>query len=251
MMTALRLTVTLAICLCVTVAAGAQPVERRLDEFGPIDTVEAAQATLQAALQALLDEGGGVLVIPPQVSQDLEIENLRQGERATRNEGPAVSIIDYRGGFTEFLVAPIGRHQTGNWTGFRVERMLNLGEESLPHWGTQTAQAIDNFIISGSSSYMHILTEPVQPGQDVRCYPNTIRGIWIGAFLNITSSVMGYAEPMDRIIVKDIGWDAQTRRSYFTCDLQYEHPAGALIYNKHNVNGLVVEGYCNADNQTA
>ncbi len=250
-MYARRLTVLLAICLGCAWMAGAQaPVERTLDEFGPIDTVEAAQATLQAAVQALLDEGGGVLVIPPQVTQELEIENLQQGERATSNEGPAVTIIDYRGGFTEFLVAPIGRHQTGNWTGFRVERMLNLGEGSLPHWGTQTAQAIDNFIISGSSSYMHVLDEAVEPGEDVRCYPNTIRGIWIGAYLNITSSVMGYAEPMDRITVKDIGWDAETRRAYFTCDLEFEHPAGALIYNKHNVNGLVVEGYCNADNQT-
>ncbi len=250
-MNALRLSLTVTICLGVISAAAAQPVERTLDEFGPVDTVMAAQATLETAVRTLLDEGGGVLVIPPQVTQDLEIENLQQGERATSNEGPAVTIIDYRGGFTEFHVAPIGRHQTGTWTGLRVERMLNLGEESLPHWGTQAAQAIDNFIISGSSSYMHTLTEPVQPGEDVRCYPDTIRGIWIGAFLNITSSVMGYAEPMDRITVKDIGWDPERRRAYFTCDLEYEHPAGALIYNKHNVNGLVMHGWCNADNQTA
>lgn len=250
-MCARRLTVLLAVFLGCGWMAGAQgAVERTLDEFGPVDSVEAARATLETAVEALLNEGGGVLVIPPNVTQELEIENLRQGERATSNEGPAVTIIDHRGGFTEFLVAPIGRHQTGNWAGFRVERVLNLGEQSLPHWGVQTAQSIDNFIISGSSSYMHVLDEPVEPGEDVRCYPNTIRGIWIGAYLNITSSVMGYAEPMDRITVKDIGWDAERRRAYFTCDLQYPHPAGALIYNKHNVNGLVVEGYCNADNQT-
>ena len=246
----LRETLTVvAICVACCVAA-AQQVGRTLDEFGPVETVEEAQATLELALQQLMDEGGGVLVIPPGVPQKLVIENLQQGERSTVDEGPAVTIIDYRGGFMEYHVAPIGKHETGNWTGFRVERVLNLGEQSLPHWGVQTAQAIDNFIVSGSSSYMHVLTEPVQPGEDVRCYPNIMRGLWIGAFLNITSSVMGYAEPMDRITVKDIGWDAETHRGYFTCDLEYEHPAGALIYNKHNVNGLVVDGWCNADNQT-
>ncbi|MBD3292702.1 MAG: hypothetical protein GF393_07230 [Armatimonadia bacterium] len=247
----LRTMLTTAALIAICCAAGAQQVGRTLDEFGPVETVEEAEATLEQALGQLMDEGGGVLIIPPNVTQELEIRNTEQGERRTRDEGPAVTIIDYRGGFTEYHVAPIGKHQTGNWAGFRVERTLNLSPESLPHWGTQTAQSIDNYIVSGSSSYMHTLMEPVEAGEDVRCYVSTIRGLWIGALMDITSSVMGYGEPIELVPVKDIGWDPERKRNYFTCDLEHDHPAGALVYNKHNVNGLVAEAYSNSDNQTA
>ncbi|MEA3401758.1 MAG: hypothetical protein U9R79_11010 [Armatimonadota bacterium] len=240
-----------AVALAHSVRAQDGGVARRLDEFGPVETVEEAEATLQAAVEELMEAGGGVLVIPPQVTQELEVRNVWQAERTTSDEGPVVTIMDYRGGFAEYHVAPIGKHQFGTWTGFRVERVLNLGQQSLPHCGTHGAQAIDNVLVSGATSYMHTLTEDVQAGEDVRCYVNTIRGVWVGAFLNITSSIMGYAEPYDRVIVKSIGWDPERRRNYFTCDLEHDHPAGALVYNKHNCNGLVINGMSNCDNQTA
>ncbi len=172
MMARLTPAVVLAAVLVLGASAWAQPREtgRALDEFGPTDTAEAAEQTLQTAVEALLTNGGGVLIIPPAVTQELEVRNLWQEERSTRDEGPVVTILDHRGGFTEYHVAPIGRHQFGTWTGFRVERVLNLGEQSLPHCGTHAVQAIDNIVVSGATSYMHTLTEPVQAGQDVRCY---------------------------------------------------------------------------------
>jgi len=42
----------------------------------------------------------------------------------------------------------------------------------------------------------------------------------------------------------------ERRRSCFTADLEYDHPAGALVYNKHVVSGLQVNGYSNCDNRT-
>lgn len=242
---------TLALlCASLVEPTWAAPEARSLGEFGDVSTAETAAGALQSAVEELVEGGGGVVVIPAAVPEELTIENLSQDHRATREEGPVVTIIDYRRGFTTYHVAPIGKHQDGTWAGFRVERVLNLGEGSLPHCGRHAAQAIDNYVVSGATSYMATLTEPVEAGEDRRLYTDTIRGIWVGAYLNVTSSVVGYAEPYDRITVKSISWDDEKKRNYFVADLQHDHPAGALVYNKHVVNGLQINGYSNCDNQT-
>ncbi len=239
-----------ATVLVLSTGVWAQEVARTLGEFGDLTTPEAAREALERGVQELLQAGGGVLIIPQSAPEKLRIENIWQDHRSTSDEGPVVTIIDYRRGFTTYYVAPIGRHDAGDWSGFRIMRHLNLGEQSLPHCGAHSAQSIHNYVISGATSYMATLTDPVRAGEDVRLYVDNIRGIWVGAYLNVTSSVMGYAEPIDRSTVKSIGWDPQRRRNYFTMDLKYDHPAGALVYNKHIVNGLDVRGYSNCDNQT-
>lgn len=234
--------------LAVTVMAQTAP--RSLADFGDISTAEKATATLKAAIEQTVKAGGGVIVIPPETPEQVQVENLTQTERKTSDDQPVVTIIDNRKGYTEYYVAPIGKLHSTEWSGFTIVRKLNLGQTSLPHCGTQSAQAIHNYITSGSSSYMATLTQDVKKGQDVACYVDNIRGIWVGANFNVTSSVMGYAPPYDRTIVKSIGWDKEKRRNYFTCDLEYDHPAGALVYNKHVTNGLYVKTYSNCDNQT-
>ncbi len=237
--------------LALPCSAPGAPSAQSLAEFGDITTLETAAQALAKAMEELVAEGGGILVIPEDAPEGLVIENLTQAERSTRDEGPVVTVMDYRRGFVTYHVAPIGKHQDGTWGGFRVERVLNLGQQSLPHCGRHAAQAIDNYVISGASSYMATLTQPVQQGKDRRCYVDTIRGIWVGQYLNVTSSVVGYDEPYDRSIVKSIGWDPERKRNYFTMDLEHDHPAGALVYNKHIVNGLQINGYSNCDNQTS
>ena len=248
----LRLVAAVCIGLALPCMTGAQPTPptRSLPEFGGIDTLQDAEATLQAALEELIAGGGGILTIPPNAPEKLLVENLRQEYRRTSDEAPVVTIVDQRKGYTVYHVAPIGKHQDGTWAGLTVERKLNLGQQSLPHCGCHSAQAINNYVISGASSYMATLTQATAKGEDVRCYVDLIRGVWVGQFLNITSSVMGYAPPYDRITVKSIGWDADRRGNYFTADLEYDHPVGALVYNKHIVNGLQMNGYSNCDNQT-
>jgi len=226
--------------------AGAAEAVRSLEEFGDLSTAEGATQALHAAVEQLMAEGGGVLTIPPEAPPEVSVQNLSQTDR----DGPGVTIIDYRQGFLAYHLAPIGRHQTGTWAGFRVDRVLNLAPNSLPHCGIHSNQAIQNYIVSGCTSYMTTLTEPVEPGPDRRCYVDTIRGIWVGQYLNITSSEVGYAPPYDRTRVKRIGWDDEKKCHYFTADLEYPHPAGALVYNKHVVNGLQIEGYSNCDNQS-
>jgi hypothetical protein len=242
--------VCLTVMACVGQSALAAPV-RSLDEFGDISSVALAQETLNAAVDHLIASGGGLLVIPEGAPEGMEVENLKQAERLTSDESPVVTILDIRKGYAVFHVAPIGKHQSCIWSGMTIDRKLNLGQQSLPHCGVHSAQAIHNYNISGSSSYMATLTEPATKGKDSRCYVDLIRGIWVGANLNITSSAMGYAAPYDRITVKSIGWDPDKRAHYFTADLEYDHPAAALVYNKHVTNALQINGYSNCDNQTA
>ena len=219
---------------------------RSLEEFGDISTVEGAAEALEKAFEELMAEGGGIVAIPPGAPEGLQVSNNSQDDR----RGPGVSVIDYRGGFVTFHPASIGKHQEGVWGGLRVSRELNLVDRNLGHCSTHAAQSIHNNVISGASSYMATLTEPAKKGKDSHCYVDTIRGIWVGQYLNITGNEMGYGQPYDRITVKSIGWDDQKKRNYFVADLEHDHPAYALVYNKDVVPGLAINTYSNCDNQT-
>jgi hypothetical protein len=242
----LRAWLVCVVLAAASVAMGAEATRRSLAEFGDLSTVKSSAAALQKGIDELLRTGGGVLEIPANAPDKLIVHN----EIQKKIDEPTVTIVDYRRGYTKTLLPSIGRHQTCVWAGTRLERRLNLGQNSLPHCGIYSNQTIQNYMISGASSYMTTLTEPVKAGKDVRCYVDTIRGIWVGQFLNITGKPMSYAQPYDRITVKGIGWDRERRRNFFTVDLKHDHPAGAIVYNKHVVNGLQVEGYSNCDNQS-
>jgi len=221
--------------------------ERSLEDFGDISTKAAAGEALRKAMEEMVTAGGGVLVIPADAPADWKVWNTSQQEL----NGPAVTILDYRQGRLRCHVAPIGTKETNGWGGLKVNRMLNMTGGSLRHCTTTGAQSINSYAVSGSTSYMATLTRPIKAGADQRAYVDLIRGIWPGQYLNVTSSVVGYKPPYDRIFVKQIGWDPEAQRNYFVADFKYDHPAGALVYNKHNVMALKVNGYSNCDNQTA
>ncbi|NCO35672.1 MAG: hypothetical protein AUJ92_21025 [Armatimonadetes bacterium CG2_30_59_28] len=224
----------------------AEPARHSLDEYGDISKPDTAAVALQKGIEELVKAGGGILEIPPNASAALKVENVVQ----KKIDEPTVTIIDYRGGYTKTLLPSIGKHQTGVWAGNRLERKLNLGQTSLPHCGVYSNQAIQNYMISGASSYMLTLTDPVKAGTDVKCYADSIRGIWVGQYLTVTGKPMHYTEPYDRIVVKSIAWDKERRCNYLTADFKHDHPAGCIIYNKHVVNGMQIEGYSNCDNQS-
>lgn len=238
--------VTFTFLLGGALSATAEPARHSLDEYGDISKPETAAVALQKGIEELVKAGGGVLEIPANAPGGLKVENVVQ----KKIDEPTVTIIDYRGGYMKTLLPSIGKHQTGVWAGSRLERKLNLGQTSLPHCGVYSNQAIQNYMISGASSYMLTLTDPVKAGQDVKCYVDSIRGIWVGQYLTITGQPMSYVEPYDRITIKSIGWDKERRRNYFTTDLKFDHPVGCIVYNKHVVNGMQIEGYSNCDNQS-
>ncbi len=221
---------------------------RLLDEFGDISSPQGAQAALDTGLRTLLNEGGGMLLVPANAPPALRIENWAQTDR----NGPGVTVIDTRGGFVTWHLPPMGKHKTGVWAGSRLTRTVNTTPHAtqLPFQGVHSTQSIQNYIVSGSSSYMAGLARPVKAGKDARLYPDLIRGIYVGQYLTVTSSVISYSPPYDRIIVSSIGWDDELQRNYFTADLEHDHEVGHLVYNKHVVNGLQIEGYSNSDNQS-
>jgi len=220
---------------------------RSLEEFGDISTVEGAEEALERAFEELMASGGGIVEIPANAPEELKVSNNSQTEK----RGPGVTVIDYRDGFVTFHPPSMGKNQDGVWGGVRINRELNLVNRNLGHCSTHSVQSIHNNVISGASSYMATLTEPVKKGKDRRCYVDLIRGIWVGQYLNITGKEMGYGKPYDKVTVKGIGWDEEKKCNYFVADLEHDHPRHALVYNKDNVNGLVIDTYSNCDNQTA
>ncbi len=242
-------------CMVATVVLATSARARQLGEnvrglaaFGDITSAEAAEKALEAGIAALMEKGGGVIVVPPGAPRGMRVRNTSQTDR----NGAGVTIVDLRRGFIDTHLPAMGKQQTTAWGGQRIQRTINLvaQQSRIPFQGVYPAQSIQNYVVSGSSSYMASLTRPVAKGTDQRLYVDLIRGIYPGQYLTITSSQIGYAPPYDRIIVKSIGWDDEAKRNYFVADLDYDHPAGALAYNKHVVNGLQIEGNSNADNQT-
>ena len=243
-----RLIRTAVLSASVVLASATLDAADELASFGDISTAAAAEKTLAKAIEALMAKGGGVLVIPADAPQAMKVANNSQTDR----NGHAVTILDYRKGFVDAHLPAMGKHKTGVWAGQRLQRTVNLipAGSRFPFQGVHAAQAIQNYVISGSSSYMATLTRSVKKGKDQRVYVDLIRGIYPGQYLTVTSSVVSYSPPYDRIIVKSIGWDDEAKRNYFMADFEHDHGVGCLVYNKHVVNGVQIEGNSNADNQT-
>jgi len=224
----------------------AVPGARSLEQFGDVSTPEAAAKTLAKAIQTLKSGGGGVLIIPTGVSEELVVRNRSQSELGE----PGVTIIDFRDGAMKVYVAPLGNKKPRYWSGLTLERELNLGQHSMGQWGWTSGAVIQNNIVSGASSYMGALTDPVKAGKDRRAYVDQIRGIWVGQLLAVRMGWPAKKSRAERIIVKRIGWDPERRRNYFVADFEFDHDLGTGVDNKHMVTDLTLSSLSNCDNQT-
>ncbi len=246
--------------LLTTVATGEAPSEtpsaipyRALADAGDISTPEAAQATLDALAKRLVDRGGGYILVDNRVPEGFKPHNRYQ----TGRDQPSVTILDVRDGYLNVVVPPVGHDSREMWSDFRIRRTLDLEGGSLPHWGTQAAAHIENNIVQGSYSVMRFLVETVQAGDDARLYLQGIEGLAPGAYMNLQSNGgipagrKDLSQAKNEVVhIKSLGWDADKRLYYATADVKYDHPAGTMIQNKHNVPGLAVHNHSNADNQT-
>ncbi len=230
----------------------AAPV-RVLAEAGDVSTPASAQATLDVLARELVKEGGGYILVDNRVADRFRPRNRYQ----TGRDEPGVTILDVRQGYLDVAVPPVGHDSRGVWSGFRVRRMLDLEGDSLPHWGTQAAAHIENNIVQGSYSVMRFLVQEVKAGTDARLYLQGIEGLAPGAYMNLQSDGNLSAGNEGRslvenegVYIKSLGWDPTRRLYYVTADLKYDHPAGTVLQNKHNLPGLAVDNHSNADNQT-
>ena len=108
-----------------------------LEQFGPVNTVDNAEATFQKASSAIIAAGGGIIVIPVQVPNSWAPKNDSQHELRTPaapaqtkswKTGPGVTVVDVRGSTLKVMPPQAD--------GMVIQRTLNLAPgESLPHWG--------------------------------------------------------------------------------------------------------------------
>ena len=219
-----------------------------LEQFGPVNTVDNAEATFQKASSAIIAAGGGIIVIPAQVPDIWTPKNTSQHELRTPaapaqtkswKTGPGLTVVDVRGSTTKVMPPQAD--------GMVIQRTLNLAPgESLPHWGYFPLLSLKNTILHGSTSYHDWLQEPVTAGKDQKFYVATIRGIFPGEFVN----GLQYSGGVPRLCVKSLGYDKEKKMWYFVADTDVDVQKGALISNKNHVNVLSMETFSHTENQT-
>jgi len=209
-----------------------------LSEHGDVSTEAKAQATLDKLAKKLISSGGGTIMVTAALPQHFKLHNLYQ---STRDE-VSVTIIDVRDGRLTILPPPIGFDSRGAWAGHRIKRTLNLKGKSLGHWTTVAAAHIENNVVAGTISYGQRTLFPVKKGKNVRIYPASIEGLWVGARVNLSGD--------GQTKIKSIGWDRKRRKYFITADLKSDHPAGEGMGNKHLTPGLLLDHHFNSDNQT-
>ncbi|MBI4025889.1 MAG: hypothetical protein HY360_12965 [Verrucomicrobia bacterium] len=218
-----------------------------LTAFGETSTAAAAQKTLDAACQWIIANGGGLLVIPASVTAPFEAQNTYQKDRES---GPTVTIVDRRKGYETRQLPTVGKISPTGWYGAYDYRLINMDGHGLPFQGNHEMRGMRNAVVRGASSYMQLAGAAVAKGKDRRIYVPTIRGIFVGQYLNLTGQRFSYAQPYDQFWVKSIGWDAEKKLNYLVADLEHDHPEGAILYNKHVTGSLTIDSTANCDNQT-
>lgn len=220
--------------------ANAQPAGHgvyTLDSFGPFSTPKEANETYAAAVKAIEAAGGGVLTIPATAPKGWNFSNSTQRVQKTPappastkswSYSPGVTVVDLRGGSVDLKVPQI--------TGFNLSRTFALPEgESAGHWDYYPMLSLNNNVVRGSTSYLDWVQADVEPGKDRRFYVPTIRGIFPGMFLNAHERD-GYAGGVERLFVKELGYDTEKKMSYFLADADIPHKTGAIVHNKTHVN---------------
>ena len=67
-----------SICFVASLPAQTNSPSYALDQFGPVDTLPAAEATFQKASKDIISAGGGVLIIPKQTIPTWRPKNISQ-----------------------------------------------------------------------------------------------------------------------------------------------------------------------------
>ena len=219
-----------------------------LEQFGPVNTLPAAQATFQVASSNILAAGGGVLLIPANTVPTWQPKNISQlpfwapplPAASTRwGLSNGVTVVDARGGTLKITVPQL--------SGLELNRTLDLPEgESLPFWGMYPMLHLNNTILAGSNSYRDWLQEDVKAGNDAKFYVATIRGLFPGAFVTVSS----YPHGIVRIHVKSLGYDNAKKMWYFTADTPEDVHKGEVMGNKNHVNLIALDTYSHNENQT-
>ncbi len=218
-----------------------------LSDYGDIASPAQAEAAYQKAAAEMLAQGGGLLIIPSYAPKAWSVVNTFQ---QSRDEAPVITVLDLRGGYADLIAPSIGSPSPSAWAGQRISRTINQKDKSLPFQGVMNLQELRNIVTHGASSYMQYSSEEVKAGENQRLYLPTIRGIYVGQFINVTGGSKNYNQPYDQIYVKDLGWDKEKNLPFLVGDFKHPHPKGCIVYNKHVTGISQLESVTNSNNQT-
>ena len=226
------------------------PATARLADFGPVTKPDDIQAAFKKATETLA-ETGGILLLSPAESKQLNVENTSQHSFRTPPQPAPTKNWGAGSGFTIVEVSEKGTTiKVPQMTGLNFKRVLRMdSNDSLGHWTTDHLLKLDNTLIHGSNSYLDWLTEAVAKGKDARFYVPTIRGIRPGQFLN-AHTAPHYGGGVERLFVKSVGYDNVKKSHYFIADAEMDHSAQAIVHNKNNVGLIWLNQTCNTDEQT-
>ena len=227
-----------------------------LRAFGTTSTPQETEATYKKALATLTRADGGILVVPEDVPGDANLENVARWSHSTDpascelrdwKVGPGVLVIDNREGNATLRVPQVGER---NNAGITLARTMRLPQgDSLKHWTQESVLNIQNHIVHGPCNYLDWIVEPVKAGPDARFYVPTVRNLFRGMYLNAHHGP-GYALPVARITIKEIGWDPAKKLHYFTAHTTTDHTVGAIVQNKSHTPSIRIVDDFNAANQT-
>lgn len=218
-----------------------------LADFGSLSTTEQADATLDAALKAVREKGGGVLIIPfdapdgwmPRSGAQETVRTPPAPAPATTwSIGPGVTVMDAR---RSSLLVP-------QFTGMTVQRLFRLPEgDSAPHWLYLPMVHMKSNFVRGTSDYSGVLTAPVNAGKARKFYVDSTRGIFPGQVLEARTDEKSAAQP---VTVTSLGFDTATKKTYFVADTARALPAGASLARHDKATAILERTNANNELQT-
>lgn len=188
-----------------------------LSEFGDVTSAQAAREAFERAGKAVHERGGGLLILPPNTHPGLTVRNHWGPGQTIWERVSQVTVLDLRDGTPTFHLpqqgnpAPLGH----GWTGMELRRVQDSDFVYWPWTPSKLLNVTQALVRGGSSVLRHV--EAVSVGENVRIYPETIRGIFPRQHLNFRT--VGVTPAVSAaLLVREIGWDPERRAAYFVAD---------------------------------
>jgi hypothetical protein len=225
---------------------GNTPGIYQLDQFGPINTAQAAQAAFDKADSIISAAGGGIIIIPRSAPAHWHAHTapppLRRGPAppppaAKWGTHPGVSVYDLRTPDTFY---------TAQTSGIKVlHQILTPRGQPLPIGQDASLGTLNNQILRGTSSYSQPALSASPAGQDKTVTLPTIQGLFPGQTL-----VFGDKSAPGSLTVKSLAYDPAAKTWSVTGDLSKPLAKGDLLQCITQTGVFNLQTLSNNENQT-
>lgn len=247
-----------AITLLVTVQIGAAELYK-LEHFGKVDTVAAAQETYTVAIKEITAKGGGTLHITDQTATAFNPYSAVQKKLSANS----VTVIDTRGGKNRIVLPSLGYRipdDPNGYGGVFLDRQIN--QDAINQDGANVNLRISNQVVKGLTSYFQPIKDyKLLPDGRMKVYPATMAGLNSGAVLKVMQgkgrigSSGEFETPSSlQARVVDLGWDTAQRKGYIIFEkLSAAQKWGELtaMINKSTVSAAKIKDVIHCDGEIA